>query len=86
MLTETVQQKRLIELSLIEAAKPHDGQNDCVVEKSTFCCTQGGHRPWKSCKVIELENKIPGLEIPWKSAEVLESTGINFLNLQLCQH
>ena len=46
---------------------------------------QGVHGPWKSSKVPELEKNIPGLESPWKSVEVLESPGINFLNLQLCQ-
>jgi hypothetical protein len=42
-----------------------------------------------SLKILEspgIGKKIPGLESPGKSVEVLESSGINFLNLQLCQH
>jgi hypothetical protein len=37
----------------------------------------------ESWEVLELEGSIPGLESPGKSVEVLESPGINFLNLRL---
>jgi hypothetical protein len=47
---------------------------------------QGVHGPWKSWKILELKKTFPELESPGKSVEVLESPGINFLNLQLCQH
>ena len=53
---------------------------------SSFPLSSGCPRDLKILESPWIGKKIPGLKSPWKSVEVLESPGINFLNLQLCQH